>query len=94
MDPILSEVYSTVLPAAPYVLAAYVGILLTLFAFVFSLWRKSKRTEAPYVLAAYVGILLTLFAFVFSLWRKSKRTEADIDALKRALDDRERSAGK
>ena len=64
MDPILSEVYSTVLPAAPY------------------------------VLAAYVGILLTLFAFVFSLWRKSKRTEVDIDALKRALDDRERSAGK
>lgn len=64
MDPILSEVYSTVLPAAPY------------------------------VLAAYVGILLTLFAFVFSLWRKSKRTEADIDALKRALDDRERSTGK
>lgn len=61
MDPILSEVYSTVLPAAPY------------------------------VFAAYVGILLTLFAFVFSLWRKSKRTEADIDALKRALEDRERS---
>ena len=64
MDPILSEVYSTVLPAAPY------------------------------VLAAYVGILLTLFAFVFSLWRKSKRTEADIDALKRALEDGERRAGK
>lgn len=64
MDPILSEVYSTVLPAAPY------------------------------VLAAYVGILLALFAFVFSLWRKSKRTEADIDTLKRALEDRERSAGK
>lgn len=64
MDPILSEVYSTVLPAAPY------------------------------VLAAYVGILLTLFAFVFSLWRKSKRTEADIDTLKRALEDRERRAGK
>lgn len=64
MDPILSEVYSTVLPAAPY------------------------------VLAAYVGILLTLFAFVFSLWRKSKRTEADIDALKRALEDREHSVGK
>ena len=64
MDPILSEVYSTVLPAAPY------------------------------VLAAYVGILLTLFAFVFSLWRKSKRTEADIDVLKRALEDRERHAGK
>lgn len=64
MDPILSEVYSTVLPAAPY------------------------------VLAAYVGILLVLFAFVFSLWRKSKRTEVDIDALKRALEVRERRAGK
>ena len=62
MDPILSEVYSTVLPAAPY------------------------------VIAAYVGILLALFAFVLSLWRKSKRTEADIDALKRALEDREKGS--
>lgn len=62
MDPILSEVYSTVLPAAPY------------------------------VIAAYVGILLALFAFVLSLWRKSKRTEADIDAFKRALEDREKGS--
>lgn len=44
MDPILSEVYSTVLPAAPYVLLAYLGIWLVLFIFVLSLWRKSKRT--------------------------------------------------
>lgn len=62
MDPILSEVYSTVLPAAPY------------------------------VIAAYVGILLALFAFVLLLWRKSKRTEADIDVLKRALEDREKGS--
>lgn len=62
MDPILSEVYSTVLPAAPY------------------------------VIAAYVGILLALFAFVLLLWRKSKRTEADIGALKRALEDREKGS--
>lgn len=62
MDPILSEVYSTVLPATPY------------------------------VIAAYVGILLALFAFVLLLWRKSKRTEADIDALKRALEDREKGS--
>ena len=62
MDPILSEVYLTVLPAAPY------------------------------VIAAYVGILLALFAFVLLLWRKSKRTEADIDALKRALEDREKGS--
>ena len=62
MDPILSEAYSTVLPAAPF------------------------------VLAAYVGILLALFVFVLSLWRKSKRTEADIEALRRALEERERES--
>lgn len=62
MDPILSEVYSTVLPAAPF------------------------------VLAAYVGILLALFVFVLSLWRKSKRMEADIEALRRALEERERES--
>lgn len=45
MDPILSEVYSTVLPAAPYVLAAYIGIWLVLFISVLALWRKSKRTS-------------------------------------------------
>lgn len=44
MDPILAEVYSTVLPAAPYVIAAFVGIWLVLFIFVLMLWRKSKRT--------------------------------------------------
>lgn len=45
MDAILSEVYSTVLPAAPYVLGAYVGIWFTLFIFVLMLWKKSKRTS-------------------------------------------------
>lgn len=60
MDPILEEVYSTVLPAAPYVLAAYIGI-----------W-------------------LVLFVFVLVLWRKSKRTAGDVEALKKALEDRRR----
>ena len=46
MDPILAEVYSTVLPAAPFVIAAYVGIWLALFVFVLILWRKSQRTRA------------------------------------------------
>lgn len=45
MDPILAEIYSTVLPAAPFVIAAYVGIWLVLFVFIFMLWRKSKRTS-------------------------------------------------
>ena len=46
MDPILAEVYSTVLPAAPFVIAAYAGIWLALFVFVLMLWRKSRRTRA------------------------------------------------
>ncbi|MBM6683784.1 CcmD family protein [Collinsella intestinalis] len=60
MDPILAEVYSTVLPAAPFVVAAYVGI-----------W-------------------VVLVVYVFVLSRRAKRTERDLDALKRALDARDR----
>ncbi len=60
MDPILAEVYSTVLPAAPFVVAAYVGI-----------W-----------------VVLAVYVFVLS--RRAKRTERDLDALKRALDARDR----
>lgn len=60
MDPILAEVYSTVLPAAPFVIAAYVGI-----------W-------------------VALAVYVFVLSRRAKRTERDLDALKRALDARDR----
>ena len=44
MDPILAEVYSTVLPAAPFVIAAYVGIWVALFVYVFVLSRRAKRT--------------------------------------------------
>ena len=46
MDSILSEVYSTVLPAAPYVLAAYIGIWLVLFIFVLALWHQ-RRHRSP-----------------------------------------------
>ena len=60
MDPILAEVYSTVMPAAPFVLAAYVGI-----------W-------------------LVLFVFIHSLWKKQQGTRADIDALKAALEKRDK----
>ena len=45
MDPILAEAYSTVLPAAPFVLAAYVGIWVVLFVFIRNLWNKQKRTR-------------------------------------------------
>ena len=45
MDPILSEVYSTVLQAAPYVIGAYVGIWLVLAVLVFVLFRRAKHTS-------------------------------------------------
>ncbi|OUP06817.1 CcmD family protein [Collinsella sp. An2] len=45
MDPILAEVYSTVLPAAPYVIGAYVGIWVVLFVYVMVLSRRAKRTR-------------------------------------------------
>ncbi len=46
MDAILAEIYSTVLPAAPYVIAAYAGIWIVLFVFVAMLARKASRTRA------------------------------------------------
>lgn len=46
MDAILAEIYSTVLPAAPYVIAAYAGIWIVLFVFVALLGRKASRTRA------------------------------------------------
>lgn len=45
MDPILAEVYSTVLPAAPFVIAAYVGIWLALAVYAFMLSRRAKSTQ-------------------------------------------------
>ncbi len=45
MDPILAEVYSTVLPAAPYVIAAYVGIWIALAVYVVVVARRAKRTQ-------------------------------------------------
>lgn len=51
MDPILSEIYSTVLPAAPYVLAAYTLMWLVLFAvLVASLLRLGKMRKDIFLL--------------------------------------------
>ena len=44
MDAILAEVYSTVLPAAPYVIGAYVGIWIVLAVHTLMLSRRSKQT--------------------------------------------------
>ena len=45
MNPIIAEVYSTVIPAAPFVLAAYVGIWVVLLIYVAYLGLSLKKTR-------------------------------------------------
>lgn len=45
MDPVLEEIYSTIIPSAPYVIAAYVLVWLALCVFVFFTWRGVRRAE-------------------------------------------------
>jgi hypothetical protein len=45
MDPILAEIYSTVLTAAPYVIGAYALMWLVLLAYVVIVVLGLKRTE-------------------------------------------------
>lgn len=45
MDPILAEIYSTVLTGAPYVIAAYALLFLALFAYVCYVMVKLKGAE-------------------------------------------------
>lgn len=46
MNPILEQIYSTILPAAPFVIAAYALIWLALFVYVFMIRRGVKKAEA------------------------------------------------
>lgn len=46
MNPILTEIYSTIMPSAPFVIAAYALIWLALFVFVFVIMRSTKKAEA------------------------------------------------
>lgn len=45
MNSVLAEIYSTILPSAPYVLAAYVLVWLILFVYVFVVMTRLKKTE-------------------------------------------------
>lgn len=45
MNSVLAEIYSTIIPSAPYVIAAYALIFLILFVFVFMTVRGLKKTE-------------------------------------------------
>ncbi len=46
MNPVLTEIYSTILPSAPYIIAAYALVWLALLVFVFVLTKSLKKTEA------------------------------------------------
>ena len=45
MDPILEEVYSTIMPSAPYVIGAYALIWVILLVFVIAMLRRSQKTQ-------------------------------------------------
>jgi len=46
MDPVLKEIYSLVIPAAPYVLAAYGILWIGLFGYITVVLRRLGRIEA------------------------------------------------
>ena len=46
MNPILADIYSTVLPSAPYIIAAYAILWIALLVYVLIIVRGLKKTEA------------------------------------------------
>ena len=50
MNPILSDIYSTVIPSAPYIIAAYAIVWLALLVYVVITVRGLKKTEAQIAL--------------------------------------------
>ena len=45
MNPILADIYSTVIPSAPFVIAAYVLVWAVLLIYVIKVVRGLKKTE-------------------------------------------------
>ncbi len=46
MNPVLADIYSTILPSAPFVIAAYALLWVALLVFVFMIMRGIKKNEA------------------------------------------------
>ena len=46
MNPILSDIYSTVIPSAPFIIAAYALVWMALLVYVLIVVRGLKKTEA------------------------------------------------
>ena len=45
MNPVLAEIYSTVIPSAPYVIAAYALIWVALLVYVVIIVRGNKKAQ-------------------------------------------------
>ena len=46
MNPVLADIYSTVIPSMPFLIAAYALIWVALFVYVFIIARGFKKAEA------------------------------------------------
>lgn len=46
MNPVLEEIYSTIIPSAPFVIGAYALMWLAVLVYVFIVVRGLKKTEA------------------------------------------------
>lgn len=46
MNPVLADIYSTILPSAPFVIAAYALLWVALLVFVLMIMRGIKKSEA------------------------------------------------
>ena len=50
MNPILADIYSTILPSAPYIIAAYALLWVALLVYVLVVFRGTKKAEAQLML--------------------------------------------
>ncbi len=50
MNPILEQIYSTVIPSAPYVIAAYALIWVALLVYLLFIMRGTKKAQAQMTL--------------------------------------------
>ena len=50
MNPILADIYSTVIPSAPFLIAAYAIVWAALLVYVIAVVRGLKKTEAQIAL--------------------------------------------
>jgi len=50
MNPILADMYSTVIPSAPFIIAAYAIVWVALLVYVLMIARGLKKTEAQMAL--------------------------------------------